>query len=101
MEIQIFFPLTRYCPFSFTAWVFSRVVFRPTSGSVTPKATLVSPLMMPGRWAAFWASLPCTTRGLTPKMFMCTEEQAAMHPPEAAASCSIRAASVMPSPLPP
>jgi hypothetical protein len=77
------------------------VVSSPTSGSVTPKATLVSPFTTPGRWRRFCSSVPNTTRGFTPKMFMWIAEAACMQPPDAAASCSTRAASAMPIPAPP
>jgi len=49
----------------------------------------------------FCSSVPNTTTGLSPKMFMCTAEQPVMAAPEAATVCIIIVASVIPSPAPP
>ena len=77
------------------------VVFRPASGSVTPKATWSSPCTSRGSQRAFCSAVPKTTIGCGPNRLMCTAEAAAMPPPWLATSCIMIAASVTPRPAPP
>ena len=57
-------------------------VLRPASGSVTAKQALCSPRMSGGSMRFFCSSLPNTTTGLSPKMFMCTAEAPLMQAPD-------------------
>ena len=49
----------------------------------------------------FCSSVPNTTTGLSPKMFMCSAEAPDKPAPDCAIACIISAASVMPRPEPP
>ena len=49
----------------------------------------------------FCSSVPNTTTGLRPKMFMCTAEAPDKPAPDSAMVCIMTAASVMPRPAPP
>ena len=49
----------------------------------------------------FCSSLPNTTTGLSPKMFMCSAEAPDKPAPDSAMACIISAASVTPRPAPP
>ena len=57
--------------------------------------------MIDGSHAFFCASVPCLTMECSPKMLICTVEQAAKAPAECATSCIMIAASVTPRPAPP
>ena len=57
--------------------------------------------MSGGRKRAFCSSVPNTTTGLSPKMFICSAEAPENAAPDSAMACIITAASAMPSPLPP
>ena len=46
------------------------VVFRPASGSVTPKQERISPLISPGNQRCFCSSLPKTTIACGPKILI-------------------------------
>ena len=77
------------------------MVSSPASGSVTAKQAFSVPAISGGRKRAFCSSLPNTTTGLRPKMFMCSAEAPENAAPDSAMACIITAASVMPSPDPP
>ena len=70
-------------------------------GSVTAKHAFSVPAMSGGRKRRFCSSVPNTTTGLSPKMFMCTAEAPEKAAPNSAIACIMTAASVMPSPAPP
>ena len=74
---------------------------RPTLGSVTAKQDFSLPAISGGRKRRFCSSVPNTTTGFRPKMFMCTAEAPCMPAPDSAIACIISAASVMPRPEPP
>ena len=74
---------------------------RPTSGSVTAKQAFSLPAISGGRKRRFCSSLPNTTTGCSPKIFMCTAEAPENPAPDCATACMTIAASVMPRPLPP
>ena len=59
------------------------------------------PAISGGRKRRFCSSLPNTTTGCSPKMFMCTAEAPLNPAPDCATACMTMAASVMPRPLPP
>ncbi|MCY1510717.1 hypothetical protein D9M68_451050 [compost metagenome] len=59
------------------------------------------PAISGGSIRCFCSSLPNTTTGLRPKMFMCTAEAPLMPAPDSAMACIITVASVMPRPEPP
>ena len=101
VEVQILVPLTTYWLPRRSALVLSLVVLSPASGSVTPKQALSSPRISGGSMRRFCASLPKTTTGSRPKMFMWIEEAPVIAAPDSATACIMIAASVMPSPLPP
>src|SRR6266700_2665470 len=83
------------------ARVLSRVVSSPASGSVTAKQAFSLPAISGGRKRSFCSALPKTTTGFSPKMFMWIDEAPENPAPDAATSCIINAASLMPSPAPP
>ena len=71
----------------------------PLVGSVTPKAWRRRvPAAMPGRYAAFWASLPC--RSMVPMMYIWAWQAAPLQPWRWISS-RIAAAAERPSPAPP
>ena len=74
---------------------------RPTFGSVTAKQALSLPAISGGSMRFFCSSLPNTTTGLSPKMFMCSAEAPERQAPDSAMVCIISAASVTPRPEPP
>ncbi len=74
---------------------------RPVLGSVTAKQAFSVPAISGGRKRRFCSSVPNTTTGLRPKMFMCTAEAPEKAAPDSAMVCIMMAASVMPSPAPP
>ena len=74
---------------------------RPTFGSVTAKQALSSPAIIGGSIRFFCSSLPNTTTGLSPKMFMCSAEAPERPAPDSAIVCIMIAASVTPRPAPP
>ena len=83
-----------------TARVLSLVVSRPASGSVTAKqAFSVAARSAAAGSGCFCSSVPNTTTGLRPKMFMCTRRGAGKAAPDSATACIMTAASVMPSPI--
>lgn len=73
----------------------------PAFGSVTAKQARSWPAISGGSQRRFCSSLPNTTTGCRPKMFMCTADAPDSPAPLAAMVCIISAASVMPSPAPP
>ena len=73
----------------------------PTFGSVTAKQALSLPAISGGSIRFFCSSLPNTTTGFSPKMFMCKAEAPDMPAPDSAMVCIISAASVTPRPAPP
>ena len=76
-------------------------MFRPVLGSVTAKQAFSSPAISGGSMRCFCSSVPNTTTGFSPKMFMCTAEAPDMPAPDSPIVCIIIAASVMPRPAPP
>jgi hypothetical protein len=62
---------------------------------------LSSPRISGGSQRRFCSSLPNTTTGLSPKMFMCTADAPDMPAPDCAIACIMIAASVTPRPAPP
>jgi hypothetical protein len=78
-----------------------RFVFKPVLGSVTAKQARCLPWMSGGSMRAFCSSVPNTTTGLSPKMFMCTADAPEKPAPDSAIACIITAASEMPRPAPP
>ena len=70
-------------------------------GSVTAKQAFSLPLTIGGSIRRFCSSVPYTTTGLSPKIFMCTADAPEKPAPDAAMVCIITAASLMPSPDPP
>ena len=76
-------------------------MFRPVLGSVTAKQARSLPAMSGGSMRFFCSSVPNTTTGFRPKMFMCTAEAPEKPAPDSAIACIMTAASVMPSPAPP
>ena len=73
----------------------------PASGSVTAKQVFSLPAINGGRKRCFCSSVPKTTTGCSPKMFMWIAEAPLNPAPDSATACIRIAASVMPSPLPP
>ena len=78
-----------------------RVVFRPVFGSVTAKHARSLPAISPGSMRFFWSSVPNTTTGFRPKMFMWIAEAPENPAPDSAIVCIMIAASMMPRPAPP
>jgi len=76
-------------------------VFRPALGSVTPKQALSLPWISGGSQRFFCSSVPNTTTGCRPKMFMCTADAPDRPAPVAEMVCIISAASLIPRPAPP
>ena len=76
-------------------------MLRPVFGSVTAKQARSLPAMSGGNQRLFCSSVPKTTTGFRPKMFMCTAEAPEKPAPDSAIACIITAASLMPSPAPP
>ena len=70
-------------------------------GSVTAKHARSLPWMSGGSMRRFCSSVPNTTTGLRPKMFMCTVEAPENPAPDSAIACMSTAASVIPRPAPP
>jgi hypothetical protein len=68
---------------------------------VTAKQDFSLPAISGGRKRRFCSSVPNTTTGLRPKMFMCTAEAPEKAAPDSAIACIITAASVIPRPAPP
>ena len=101
VEIQIFWPDSDQPPSVRSARVAISVVFSPASGSVTAKHAFCSPRISGGSMRAFCCSVPNTTTGCRPKMFMCTDDAPAMAAPDSATARIITAASVMPRLEPP
>jgi hypothetical protein len=85
----------------FSAFTLSFFVFSPVLGSVTAKHARSLPATSGGSQRFFCSSVPYTTTGLSPKMFMCTAEAPEKPAPDSAMVCIMTAASVMPSPAPP
>src|SRR5262245_11896352 len=85
----------------FSALVLIFFVLSPVLGSVTAKQARCVPAMSGGSMRSFCASLPNTTTGLRPKMFMCTAEAPEKPAPDSAIVCIITAASAIPRPAPP
>ena len=73
----------------------------PASGSVTAKQVFSSPAIRGGRNRRFCSSVPKTTTGCNPKMFMWIAEAPLNPAPDSETACIKTAASLMPSPLPP
>ena len=101
MEIQTFWPETKYFSACFSAFVLICFVLSPVFGSVTAKHARSLPAISGGSQRFFCSSLPNTTTGFRPKMFMCTAEAPEKPAPDSAIACIMIAASVMPSPAPP
>src|SRR3954469_11548981 len=101
VEIHTFWPETMYLLPRFSALVLSLRVLSPVFGSVTAKQARSFPSMSGGSMRRFCSSVPKTTTGLRPKMFMCTVEAPEKPAPDSAIACIITAASVMPRPEPP
>ena len=76
-------------------------MFSPTFGSVTAKQALSRPAISGGSQRRFCSSVPNTTAGCSPKMFMWIADAPESPAPVAEIVCIISAASVMPSPAPP
>jgi hypothetical protein len=76
-------------------------VFKPVLGSVTAKQARSFPAMSGGSMRFFCSSLPNTTTGFSPKMFMCTADAPEKPAPDSAIVCIMIAASLMPRPAPP
>jgi hypothetical protein len=64
------------------------VVFSPVLGSVTAKQALSLPAISGGSMRRFCSSLPNTTTGCRPKMFMCTDDAPDSPAPERAMAAS-------------
>ncbi len=101
VEIHTFWPETMYLSPFFSARVRMRVVLRPVLGSVTAKHARSLPAMRFGSMRFFWSSVPKTTTGFRPKIFMCTADAPEKPAPDSAIVCIMIAASVIPSPAPP
>src|SRR5262249_51763394 len=77
------------------------VVSRPASGSVTAKQALSLPAISGGSMRRFCSSVPNTTTGWRPEIFMGTPSAPLMAAPDSGTAAIMITAWVMPSPAPP
>ena len=101
VDVQIFWPLTKYPSLIFFANVFNLPVSKPASGSVTPKHVFCLPVIRGGNQVSFCSLFPCTTIGCGPKIFICIEDAAAIPPPVSEIFCIKIEASLTPRLVPP
>src|SRR3546814_19033448 len=101
VEIHTFWPSTMYRSPFLIARVLICVVLRPAPGSVTPKQALSWPFIMAGSEWRLCSSVPLTTSGLRPKMFMVSQDAPDIPAPDSATVTIMIERSGLPGPTPP